>query len=115
MDKSYMIDYNSKCIDNQILWMVKDEQKAELIEITVHYLVDVLKICYGQCYNKINVTLTNDNGNLNLNFSYLTTTNKNVMEEGDTENQVKLFFSYYYDDISYRYSNGENILVFHLK
>lgn len=115
MEKCYMVDYHAKDIGNQILWIVKSEETAELIEITVRYVIDILKICYGRSYNKINVMLTNNNGNLNLNFSYLTVTNKNVIEEGDKENQVKLFFTYYYDKISYNYSNGENSLIFRLK
>ena len=115
MEKCYMIDYHARNICSQILWIVNDERIAELIEITVRYVIDILKICYGQCYNKINVTLTNDNGNLNLNFSYITASNKNVIEEGDTENQVKLFFTYYYDNISHKFSNGENTLVFRIK
>lgn len=115
MDKCYMVDYHARDIGSQILWIVKDENIAELIEITVRYVIDTLKICYGRSYNKVNVMLTNDDGYLNLNFSYLSTTNKNIIEEGDKENQVKLFFSYYYDKISYQYSNGENTLNFRLK
>ncbi len=115
MDKCYMVDYHAKDIGGQILWIVKDENTAELIEITVRYVIDVLKICYGRSYNKINVMLTKTNGYLNLNFSYLTATNKNIIEEGDKENQVKLFFGYYYDKISYEFSYGENTLNFRLK
>ena len=114
MEKCFLVDYHAKNIDNQVLCVVNDVYIAELIEITVRYVVDRLKICYGQCYNKINVTLTNNNSNLNLNFNYITASNKNVIEEGDTENQVKLFFNYYYDEISCKYSNGENSLIFHL-
>ena len=95
MNKCYMVDYHAKDIGEQILWIVKDADTAELIEITVRYGIDVLKICYGRSYNKINVMLTKTNGYLNLNFSHLTATNKNTIEEGDKENQVKLFFGYF--------------------
>ena len=110
-----MVDYHAEDISNQILWIVNDENTAELVEITVRYVLDILRLCYGSCYNRINVMLTCNNGNMNLHFNYLTASNINVIEEGDTENQVKLFFNNYYDKISYEYSNGRNSLIFRLK
>lgn len=114
MTKCY-IDYHTEHIHDQISNVVNDGRIIDIMEITVRFVTEILKVGYKQCYESVCVIMVCNRDNIELRFLYKTDFYDKFMQRIDPEIHIKKFFGYYYDDISHKYFKGKNKLVFRIR
>ena len=84
-----------------------------MMDVTIRFVTEML--ADGKSYfNDVGVVLFYDRNELELTFLFGSSLSKHLIEEIFSEDGIRQFFEYYYDEISHECSYGESRLIFRL-
>lgn len=113
MRKSYVIDYHARDIRRQLSQIIVNDRVIGIMDVTIRFVTEMLATDKSAS-NDVCVEFKHDDNNMELMFRCGKTSYDHLVNEVNSENNIRQFFEYYYDEITHECSFGESKLIFRL-
>jgi hypothetical protein len=106
------IDYHRNDLYAQIVKAVGESMINETLEMTVRFVIGMIKIEMNKGIINISVGILREGTDVKLIFRYRCREYSPILNAMDKASHIDDFFKHYFDEIRHEYVDGENKLIF---